>query len=88
MATASVETKPLDRLTVGTGVSYVGAASWNGTPVDDYTLIRFYANYKLTDSVTLHARLENAFDEHYQLSNYSNQGSPIVHGPGQESTGD
>ncbi len=79
VATASVETKPLDRLTFGAGVSYVGAASWGGTPVDNYTLIRFYGNYKLTDSVTLHARMENAFDRNYQLSNFNGQ---VVQGPG------
>ena len=56
---------------VGTGVSYVGGASYlSPTPgslsTDSRTLTRLYGEFEATEWLTLHARVENLFDEEYQ----------------------
>ncbi len=57
-------------LTLGASVS----ASLNRVDVgqaklEDYTVVRFYGNYRINDHFTVTARAENALDEHYQYSN-------------------
>jgi vitamin B12 transporter len=79
VVTTSLDWKPVDKLMLGAGVSYVGARSWGGLPLNDYLLARFYGSYKLTESVSLHAHVENAFNENYQLSNFY---GTVVQGPG------
>lgn len=68
--TASLDWKPTPKALVGIGATHLSAHSWGGDPIDAYTVARLYASYQITDRVKLHARLENAFDENYQLSSF------------------
>lgn len=68
-ATASLDWKPTPKALIGIGASHLSDRSWGGNPLDSYTVARIYGSYQLTDSVKIHARLENAFDSNYQLFN-------------------
>lgn len=60
---------------VGAGVSYQDGASYGAaTQTDSRFITRVYGHYELNDSLKLHGRVENVFDEKYELSNF---GSPI-----------
>ena len=78
-ATASLDWKPTPRVLLGIGASHLSDRSWGGNPLDSYTVARIYGSYQLTDSVKLHARLENVFDSNYQL--FNGYGS-VVNGAG------
>lgn len=69
-ATASIDWKPTDKSLVGVGATHFSDHSWGGDPIEGYTVARVYGSYQLTDNVKLHARLENAFDEEYELSSF------------------
>ena len=59
-----------DRWLLGGGVSFVDGAAYlaAGNPqTDSRTTTRIYGEYELNDSVSFHARIENLFDENYQL---------------------
>jgi len=59
-----------DRWLVGGGVSFVDGAAYlaAGNPqTDSRTTTRLYGEFEVNDSVSLHARVENLFDEEYQL---------------------
>ena len=77
--TASIDWKPSAPSMVGIGLSHLSEHSWGGDPIAGYTLARIYGSYQLTDKIKLHARVENLFDENYQLSNPSRAwgGTPI-----------
>ncbi len=68
-ATASLDWKPTSKSLVGIGATHLSDHSWGGTPLGAYTVARLFGSYQVTDQVKLHARLENAFDEDYQLFN-------------------
>ncbi|BCX47355.1 TonB-dependent receptor [Haloferula helveola] len=78
-ATASLDWRPVEKLLLGIGASYVDERSWGGRPLDDYLLLRLYGSYQLTERVRLHGRIENLADTGYQLSNF---GGSVVEGPG------
>lgn len=59
-----------DRWLLGGGVSFVDGAAYlaSGNPqTDSRTTTRIYGEFELNDSVSFHARIENLFDEDYQL---------------------
>jgi vitamin B12 transporter len=68
--TASVDWKPTDKSLVGMGATHLSDHSWGGDPLDSYIVARIYGSYQVMDNVKLHARVENAFDESYQLSSF------------------
>lgn len=70
-ASASIDWKPTTESMIGVGVSHLSAHSWGGAPIAAYTLARVYGSYQLTDTIKLHARIENLFNENYELSNPS-----------------
>ena len=74
-ATASLDWKATEKSLIGIGATHLASHSWGGDPIDAYTVARFYGSYQLTEKVKLHARVENAFDADYELSNFS--GDPI-----------
>ena len=78
-ASASIDWKPTTQSMIGVGVSHLSAHSWGGDPIAAYTLARVYGSYQLTDKVKLHARVENLFNQNYELSNPSAAwgGAPI-----------
>jgi vitamin B12 transporter len=67
---ASIDWKVSNKALIGYGVTHLSDHSWGGTEVDGYTVSRFYGSYELTENVKLLARLENAFDQQYELSNF------------------
>lgn len=73
--TASIDWAPVEKLLVGIGATGLSDHSWGGDPIDGYIITRLYGSYQLTDNVKLHARVENALDEDYQLASFF--GSPI-----------
>ena len=59
-----------DRWLIGGGVSFVDGAAYlsKGNPqTDSRTTTRIYGEFEVNDSVSLNARVENLFDEDYQL---------------------
>jgi outer membrane cobalamin receptor len=74
-ATAALDWKPAEKVLVGVGATHLSSHSWGGDPLESYTLFRIYGSYQLTDKVKLHARVENLFDEGYEL--FSGYGSTI-----------
>jgi vitamin B12 transporter len=74
-ATAAFDWKPTDKALLGIGATYLSDHSWGGDPLESYTLFRIHGSYQLSDKVKLHARVENLFDEGYEL--YSGYGSTI-----------
>jgi len=69
-ATASFDWKPTDKALVGIGATHLSDHSWGGDALESYTVARIYGSYKITDHVKLHARVENAFDEEYELASF------------------
>lgn len=70
-ATASIQYRPMEKLLLGFGASYVDNRSYGGAPLEQYLLLRAHASYELNENVTLHARVENIADEDYQLANFA-----------------
>ncbi len=73
-AGGSLSFRPCDPWLVGIGATFVDERSYGGAPMDDFLLVRLHASYQWTENLRLHARVENLFDESYQLSNF---GTPI-----------
>lgn len=69
-ATASVDWKPTAKSLVGIGATHLSDHSWGGNPLESYTVARLYGSYQVAEKVKLHARLENALGENYELSNF------------------
>ncbi len=66
---ADINTKPIEKLTVGMGLSgAVGRTDYNGNRIDNYAVLRAYANYQVNEQIQLHLRLENLTDEDYVTS--------------------
>ncbi len=78
---ADIHTSPLDGLTTGIGfTAAVGRSHYAATPyskLDNYYNLRWYAQYKVNESLTLHIGIENltnqkyVTDGHYADPNYS-----------------
>jgi outer membrane cobalamin receptor len=68
---ASFDWKPTTPALIGIGLSHLSEHSWGGDPIGAYTLARVYASYQVTDTLKLHARVENLFNQDYELSNPS-----------------
>jgi len=69
-ATASLDWKPTANTLVGMGATHLSDHSWGGDALESYTVARIYGSYKITDHVRFHARIENAFDEEYELASF------------------
>ena len=74
-ATASLDWKATEKSLIGIGATHLASHSWGGDPIDAYTIVRVYGSYQVTEKVKFHARVENAFDADYELSNF--YGDPI-----------
>lgn len=69
----------------GFGISHVGEAAYlaPGNPLaDTRTTTRLYGQYHLSDNFTVHARVENLFDEDYELFPDTFGSGTQVEGPG------
>lgn len=71
--TAALDWKPTDKALIGIAATHLSDHSWVGDPLESYTLLRIHGSYQVIDKVKLHARVENLFDEGYEL--YSGYGS-------------
>ncbi|HEX7261721.1 MAG TPA: TonB-dependent receptor, partial [Luteolibacter sp.] len=69
-ATASFDWKPTAKVLVGAGVTHLADHSWGGDPLESFTIARLHASYQVTENVKLHARVENAFNESYELASF------------------
>ncbi|MDP4624365.1 MAG: TonB-dependent receptor [Akkermansiaceae bacterium] len=69
-ATASLDWRPVEKLLLGIGATYVDTRSYGGAPLDDYLLLRLYGSYEVSENLTLHGRVENIADQQYELSNF------------------
>jgi outer membrane cobalamin receptor len=62
-----------ENTSVGIGAHQLSDHSWGlpsaVTPLDGYTLLRIFGSHQLTDSVKLHARIENLLNQEYDLFN-------------------
>jgi outer membrane cobalamin receptor len=59
-----------DNWIVGGGISYTGEAAYlapGNQKTDSRSLSRIYGRYQMDDSLSLHIRIENLFDQDYQL---------------------
>lgn len=73
--TAALDWKPVAKALVGIGFTHLSDHSWGGDPLESYTLFRLHGSWQATEKVKLHARVENLFDEGYEL--YSGFGSTV-----------
>jgi len=73
-ATGSVELQATERLALGVGATYLAERKFSSFANETNSAIipRVYARYALTDSVMLHARVENVTDEQYELIRFNN----------------
>ncbi|MGJ8633284.1 MAG: TonB-dependent receptor plug domain-containing protein [Luteolibacter sp.] len=75
-ATTDLTWKPNEKFQIGIGATYLSGHSFGGDDLKAYTLVRLHSSYQLTENVRLHARLENALDEEYLLSNFFGAKTP------------
>ena len=74
-----------DSWLIGAGASYVGQASYlaPGNPRTDSRLVsRIYGQFQVNEALLIHARVENLFDESYQLFPDTFGAGTEVEGPG------
>ncbi len=67
----SANWKATPRLNVNSSVQLVGERNDTGAPdgrLDSYCLVNLAASYKVTDTVELFGRIDNLFDENYELA--------------------
>jgi vitamin B12 transporter len=69
--TASIQYRPIEKLLLGAGATYVDTRSYGGAALEEYVLLRIHASYELKENLTLHARVENLADENYVLGNFA-----------------
>lgn len=67
---------------VGIGAQHFSSRSFGGVEIAGATVARVHASRQLTDHLRLHARVENVFNESYEMSNFTNFFTPIVQGAG------
>ena len=68
-AFASIDFEITENLKAGLTGTWVDERSF-GSDLDDYILVDFFANYAINDTVSLHLRVENVFDETYRINNF------------------
>lgn len=80
---AEVYTSPVEKLTVGFGVtSAMGRTDYNYARLDNFFTVRLFARYQVTDNVALHVRVENLFDQNFIITNDYNFGPRQARGLG------
>lgn len=75
VVSADIHTSPIESVTVGLGLeSALRRTNFGGASpayVDDYCNMRLYVRWKVSENVTLHARVENLLNQEYMLSDQS-----------------
>lgn len=67
---ASLDWNPDEKSTVGLGVQHFSARTWGGNPLASATTTRLHASRQLTENLRIHGRIENLFNERYELSDF------------------
>lgn len=63
---ADIHTHPTEQLTTGIGLAAAsGRRDWNGSHMDSYYTLRWYAEYEVNETLTLHARIENLTNQKF-----------------------
>ena len=73
---ASLDWQAGEKLMIGIGLRSLTDHSWGGDDLEGYTLWRVYTQYRVSEHLQLHARLENLTNENYLLSDF--YGDPIA----------
>jgi vitamin B12 transporter len=76
---ASIDWKPDDKTLLGIGAQHFSSRSFGGNPIASATVSRVHASRQLNEYLRLHARVENVFNERYELSDFF---GTIVEGAG------
>ena len=71
VARGNVQIHPTDESLIGIGASYVGSRDFGGAELDGYFLARLYGEYRVTENIAFHARIENLLDEDYEFFRFS-----------------
>lgn len=71
---AEIHTSPIEKLTCGVGVlaAMNRTNTFGSNRLDNYMTCRLFARYQVTDNVALHLRLENLFDQRYEITQSPN----------------
>jgi vitamin B12 transporter len=67
---ASLDWNIDEKSVVGAGVQHFSSRSWGGNPLTSATITRIHGSHQITENLRLHARVENLFDERYELSDF------------------
>ncbi len=62
---AQVVFKPTAKIMLGLGAQYLDQRFYGGSHLKDALIVRAFGSYQLTDSIKLHARIENLTDTEY-----------------------
>ncbi len=63
---ADMHTSPFEGFTTGIGLAAAsGCRGWNGSRLDAYYTLRWYASYKVNEHLTLHLRVENLTNQKF-----------------------
>lgn len=82
---ADIHARLTSKLILGAGVTWVADREdyefFDIVDAEDYTTARIYGRYQLNDSVSMHARVENLFDEQYaEIPNFPARGMGVFAG--------
>lgn len=65
--TADVHTSPVKGLTTGLGLTAAGnRTTFDGRRVDNFLVLRWYANYEVNERLSLHVRVENLTNQKFE----------------------
>ena len=70
-ATGSLQWQATEKAMLGIGATHMAGRAYGADQIAAYTVARIFGSYQLTESVKLHARIENVLNEDYEL--YLNQ---------------
>ena len=70
-ATGSLQWQATEKAMLGIGATHMASRAYGADQIAAYTVARIFGSYQLTESVKLHARIENVLNEDYEL--YLNQ---------------
>ena len=62
-----INTQLTNKLNTGVNITYLDDRTFGATEVDSYINTNLYASYQVRENLTLHTRVENIFDENYEL---------------------
>ncbi|HEX5791505.1 MAG TPA: TonB-dependent receptor, partial [Luteolibacter sp.] len=75
-ATGSLQWQATAKTALGLGATHLASRSWGGDTIAACTVARLFASHQLTENVKLHARIENLFNEDYELSSFYGTTTP------------